>query len=173
MELLSHPPELHRLPGRFGPRPRSNEALPFRQLDQFPPAELQQRLVDLCLRLPGVRSRQSRVATPLSRALCLADGYAFGPPDAFIDGREFCHIHPLPEGSIHLMLPSEEIESVVALGWAERHPVQHLNVLHNLVMVYGPRDRSELDIVFSLVERSCRFARGRRSRTDTPIPVYV
>jgi phospholipase/carboxylesterase len=173
MELQSQLRAAHLLPGRFGPRPRSSAALPFRQLDQFPPAELQQRLYERCVNLPGVRTRQSRVATPQSRALCLADRESYGPPEAFIDGREFCHIHPLPEGSIHLTLPIEEIETLVALGWVERHPIQSLGLFHNLVMVYGPRDVAELEIVFSLVELSCRFAKGARARVPSPVPVYV
>jgi phospholipase/carboxylesterase len=173
MESASQSQERCGLPGRFGPRPRSTASLPFRQLDQFPPAELQQRLFERCLELPGVRSRQSRVAAPQSRALCLSDGDASGPPEAFIDGLEFCHLHPLPGGSIHLMLPLEEIEGIVALGWAERHPIQKMDLLHNLVMVYGPRDRAELEIVFSLVERSCRFARGSRPRVPASAPAYV
>jgi hypothetical protein len=173
MELLSQFEAAGRMPGRFGPRPRSSAGLPFRPLDQFPPAELHEKLQERCLSLPGVRSRQSRVATTGSRALFLADGESYGPPEAFIDGREFCHMHPPPEGSLHLILPPQEIERLVALGWAERHPIQNVGVFRNLVMVYGPRDSTELEIVYSLVELSCRFARGLRARIATTVPAYV
>jgi phospholipase/carboxylesterase len=173
MELLSYSQELHLLPGRFGPRPRSSDALPFRQLDQFPPAELQHRLFEMCFHLPGVRSRQSRLATPQSRALCLTDLAPSGPSEAFIDGREFCHLHALPEGSIHLMLPRHVVECVVALGWAERHPAQKLGLFKNLVLVYGPRDRAELEIVFSLIEHSCRFARGEGQYAVMPVSAHA
>jgi hypothetical protein len=164
---------LHRLPGRFGPRPRSSAALPFRQLDQFPPDELQHRLFEMSLRLQGVRSRQSRLAVPQSRALCLSAMEACGPPEAFIDGLEFCHLHALPEGCIHMTLPPAVVENVVALGWAERHPVQNLGMWRTLVMVYGPRDGAELDVVFSLVELSWLFARGVCSKSEVSAPVLV
>src|SRR3954471_16788018 len=102
MEIAAAANRLHMLPGRFGPRPRSSESLPFRQLDQFPPVEIQAQLLEFSLNIPHVYTRQSRVASPECRALCVDDASAGGPPEAFIDGREFCHIHPLPEGSILL-----------------------------------------------------------------------
>src|SRR3954463_181496 len=90
---------LYLLPARFGPRPRTSDCLPFRQLDQFPPADIQRRLLELSLDLPHVYARQSRVTAPQCRALCIDDDNAAGPAEAFIDGPEFCHIHPLPEGA--------------------------------------------------------------------------
>ena len=38
------------------------------------------------------------MASPEQCPLYLADEFAGGPPEAFIDGHEFCHLHPLPEG---------------------------------------------------------------------------
>jgi phospholipase/carboxylesterase len=152
--------ELHALPWRFGPRPRSSAGLPFRQLDQFPPPGIIERLHGKSLELQGVRSRQSRFASPRSRALWLTEPAAPGPPHAFIDGREFCHLHEPPDGSIHLTLPPAVVETVVARGWAERHPIHSLGVHPALVLVYAPRDSAELDTVFRLVASSWRFAGG-------------
>jgi phospholipase/carboxylesterase len=160
MELAQLSQDLYRLSGRFGPRPRSSDGLPFRQLDQFPPAETIRRLLQMCRDLPHVRMRQSRVARPQSRALWLPDSVASGPPSAFIDAGEFSHLHAPPEGGIHLTLPSEVVESVVALGWAERHPIHNLGIFDTLVMVYAPRDPAEIDVVFALIEHSCRYAKG-------------
>src|SRR4051794_39504839 len=139
MQIAHAVTRLHLLPGRFGPRPRSSTSLPFRQLDQFPPVEIQRRLLALSLDMPQVYARQSRVASPGCRALCVDDSMALGPQEAFIDGHEFCHIHPLPEGFIHLTVPASMVEGIVALGWAERHPLHRLGVLKTLVMVYAPR----------------------------------
>lgn len=160
MELLTALPRLHLLPGRFGPRPRVTDGLPFRQTDQFPPADVLHRLVERCLGIPGVRSRQSRFATPQSRALYLADPAPNGPAEAFIDGREFCHLHAPPEGSLHLTLPASVVEQLTALGWVMRHPAHQLGIFQRLVLVYAPRNTVELDVVFNLVEHSCRFAKG-------------
>lgn len=157
MDLVSFSPDL---PGRFGPRPRTTSALPFRQIDQFPPAEMIGRLVERCIGLPDVRVRQARFAPPDTRALCLSGSAASGPPEAFIDVREFCHLHSTVDGSVHLTLPPAAIERVVALGWAERHPIHTLGLFETVVLVYAPRDADEEEVVFSLIERSCRFASG-------------
>jgi phospholipase/carboxylesterase len=130
-------------------------------LDQWPPEEIAAELIELSLSLPDVRSKQSRMASPKCHALWLPDRYASGPAGAFIDAHEFCHLHPLPEGSIHLTLPNPLRDRVVQLGWAEQHPLVRAGVMpETLVMVYAPRDREELAISLNLVWNSCRFARG-------------
>ena len=151
----------HVPPPRWGPRPRTCPALPHIQLDQWPPEEIAAELIELSLSLPDVRSKQSRMASPNSRALCLPDRCAGGPASAFIDDHEFCHIHPLPEGSIHLTLPNPLRDRMMQLGWVEQHPLVRFGVMpETLVMVYAPRDREELAISLNLVWNSCRFARG-------------
>jgi hypothetical protein len=101
------------------------------------------------------------MASPRSSALYLADEFACGPPEAFIDGHEFCHLHPLPEGSIHLTLPFVLREEVVRLGWGERHPIAVAGILTTLVTVYAPRDCTELAAVLGLISQSCQFAQGK------------
>jgi phospholipase/carboxylesterase len=76
-------------------------------------------------------------------------------------GREFAHIHPLPEGSMHLALPPHLVEDAIAKGWAEQHPVARMGMIpRTIVMLYGPRDGEELEIVWSLVQASHEFARA-------------
>jgi phospholipase/carboxylesterase len=82
-----------------------------------------------------------------------------GPGEAFIDDHEFCHIHPLPEGSLHMTLPPDVRGWAIGHGWAEEHPlVSSGAVADTLVMVYAPRNEQELDVVFMLFEASLRFA---------------
>jgi hypothetical protein len=100
------------------------------------------------------------MAAPGSHALYLADACAAGPPEAFIDGHEFCHLHPLPEGSIHLTLPKILRDEVVRLGWGEPHPIAIAGILPALLTVYAPRDKQEMRAVFDLVGQSCLFAKG-------------
>jgi hypothetical protein len=145
---------------RPGSRPRMQRALPHLQLDQFPPAEITEELVERCLEISCVRSKQSRMACPRSHALYLPDACAGGPPEAFIDDHEFCHIHPLPEGSIHLTLPKLLRDKAVRLGWGERHPIATSGILTTLVTLYAPRDRDETEAVFGLIVESCLFAKG-------------
>ena len=101
------------------------------------------------------------MASPQSYALYLSDPLALGPPEAFIDGHEFCHLHPLPEGGIHLTLPRILRDEVLRLGWGERHPVAEVCILPALVTVYAPRNPEELEAVLGLVVQSCAFAQGK------------
>jgi Family of unknown function (DUF5519) len=137
-----------------------HRVLPHVQLDQLPPAGAVEELVERCLHIPHVRFRQSRMASPASRALYLPDAHAAGPPEAFIDDHEFCHLHPLPEGSIHLTLPKILRAEVVRLGWGERHPIAEAGILTTLVTIYAPRNRQELSTALGLIVQSCRFALG-------------
>ena len=76
-------------------------------------------------------------------------------------GREFAHIHPMPDGSLHAALPPEVAREAVEKGWAEQHPVARLGYIpENVVMIYAPRDEPELEIVLKLVEESRRYAGG-------------
>jgi hypothetical protein len=152
---------------RLGTPPRMQRALPHLQMDQLPPAAAMEELVQRSLEIPHVRSQQSRMASPLSHALYLADEFAAGPPEAFIDNHEFCHLHPLPEGSIHLTLPRILREEVVRLGWGERHPVAIAGILPALVTIYAPRNREELASVLELIVQSCRFAQGKLGVLDS------
>jgi phospholipase/carboxylesterase len=72
--------------------------------------------------------------------------------EAFMVGREFAHLHPESDGSLHLTLPPDEVNRVIENGWAERHPLAgQFGLPTNIVMVYGPRDEQELAVVEDLV----------------------
>jgi hypothetical protein len=146
---------------RVGPRPCMHRTLPHLQLDQLPPECEMKELLQRSLEIPSVRSKESRMASPGSHALYLGDDLALGPPEAFIDENEFCHLHPPPEGGIHLTLPKVLREEVVRLAWGELHPIAEAGLLTTLVTVYAPRDRQETETVLSLVLRSCQFAQGK------------
>jgi phospholipase/carboxylesterase len=150
---------LHLPKRRTGP-PQTSRTLPHRQLDQWPPPEIQRRLLDECLALPDVRPRQSRMAPPGTAALFLPDDLARGVREAYIDQHEFCHLHPPPEGTIHLTLPQPVHRQVVELGWGEPHPMAGSGLSPNLVLIYGPRDVEELEIVLGLVVICRSFATG-------------
>lgn len=156
------------LPRRTGPRPRTQRLLPHTQLDQWPPVEIAVQLFERSLHLPHVLARESRMASPETRALSLPDEFAHGPTSAFIDDHEFCHMHPLPNGSLHLTLPVELSGAAVETGWAERHPSAQAGILPaTLVMVYAPRNESELEVVWRLVSVSYAFAMG--NTTEMPV----
>ena len=107
------------IPIRYGEPPQTRRGLPHVQLDQWSPPEIGEELVRRCLRLPQIRTRESRMAAPETLALWLPDALARGPADAFIDGHEFCHLHPCPESAIHVMLSTDLRKQAVAARWAE------------------------------------------------------
>ncbi|MGZ8647544.1 MAG: luciferase domain-containing protein [Solirubrobacteraceae bacterium] len=110
--------------------------------------------------LPGVVEAPSRISVPGARALVVAAGEPTGPPEAFLIDREFAHLHPAPDRSLHAMLPTETAASAVAAGWAEPHPVALRGLIPpTAVMLYAPRTEPELDVVFELVRASHAFAR--------------
>ena len=149
------------LPERGGPRPRTTPTNPHTQLEQNPRPEMVEELARRDFTLPGVEERPSAVSVPGARALWLREDVAAGPPEAFMVGREFAHIHPLPDGSLHAALPPEVARDAVRKGWAEQHPVARVGgIPPNVVMIYAPRDAGEVGVVAGLVEEAYRYAGG-------------
>jgi phospholipase/carboxylesterase len=75
--------------------------------------------------------------------------------------REFAHLHPASDGSLHMTLPPDVVDQVIENGWAERHPLAgQYGLPANIVMVYGPRDDDELAVVEDLIRLSHAYATG-------------
>jgi phospholipase/carboxylesterase len=101
------------------------------------------------------------VSVPGARAAVLRADEAGGPPEAFMVGREFAHLHPHPDSSLHLNLPADRAAEAIAAGWAEHHYLVAGGQLPpTVVMVFAPRDADELEVVWTLVQDSHRFASG-------------
>ena len=148
-------------PLRRGERPSTQRVMPHQQLDQNAPPALQEELFERCRLLPGVIVGRSHVSVPGARAFHLDPDLAGGEPDAFMRGTEFAHLHPGYDGSLHLALPYETAQAVIAAGWGEHHPLVEQGVMPaTQLMVYGPRDAGELEVVWAIVEQSYAFARG-------------
>lgn len=148
---------------RSGPTPEVTWSIPQQQVSQNAPVHLQERLLDVLARLPGVSVGASRISVPGARALTL-DGTT-GDPQAFLvpSAREFAHLHPAEDGSLHLALPSAHAADLVAQGWGRPHPLAGTRLTPGFVMLFGPRDEAELDVVASVVAVSHAHARGRSS----------
>jgi hypothetical protein len=133
------------------------------QLDQQPVgAEQRDLLAAEVLALPGVREQESLISVPGARAIHLDDTSA-SPPDAFMIGAEFAHLHPEPDQSLHVMLPPDLVDEAVEAGWAEVHPVARRGLMsRNGVMLFAPRDDSEREVIAWLVRASHAYATGRQ-----------
>jgi len=151
------------LPHRAGPRPRTTPDNPHTQLDHNAPVELQERLRDHALSLPGVRRGASNVSVPGAVAFFLDEPVAPPAiPDLF--GREWGHIHPPYDGSLHLNVSTDLAERLIEHGWAEFHHVVDWGLVPPVViMLYGPRDEVELAVARTVVEAAYVAAGGVRT----------
>src|SRR5436190_13434511 len=152
------------LPPRAGASPRTTPTNPHTQLDQQPTdSRLTEELARRVFALPGVVEEPSGISVPGARALVLAPGEPAGPPEAFLIGREFAHLHPDPDHSLHAMLPRDTVDEAVERGWAELHPAALRGLIPpNAVMLYAPRDDEELEVIAMLVQASHAFARPQQ-----------
>lgn len=153
--------DLAGLPRREGHPPTTTDTSPHQQLDQNAPNHLQEDLLERARSLPGVRIAPSGISVPGARALHLDPDLA-GTGGRFLTGREFAHLHPPYDGSLHLVLSEEDAQSVLDRGWGELHPVAARGLIPpTTVMIYGPRDAEELEVVWDIVRASHAAARER------------
>ena len=147
------------LPSRQGPppvttRPSAHNPFPHQQVTQTAPVELQERLFRRAASLPGVTVQDSCVSVPGARAFHLDEEMVGGPEGAFQCAREFAHIHPAGDGSLHLALPAGVREEARGKGWGEPHPIS------GTLLLFGPRDEVDLETVWQLLLVSYRYALG-------------
>ncbi|MGH3111843.1 MAG: luciferase family protein, partial [Gaiellaceae bacterium] len=95
---------------------------PHTQLTQNAPEDLQERVFALARSLPRVVVGPSAVSVPGARAVHAPESTE-APSEAFMVGREFAHLHPSGDGSLHMALPPDIVDRVIENGWAERHPL--------------------------------------------------
>jgi Luciferase len=142
------------MPKRQGPGPDVTGPQPHAQRSQNAPLELQEELIRRALDLPGVSLAESRVSVPGARAFVLDEASARGPSEAFQAAREFAHVHPPEDGSLHMTLPVDVAAAAYAAGWGEPHPIS------GTPLIFGPRDETELEVIWGLLRASYEHASG-------------
>ena len=150
------------IPHRSGPKPATSLGMPHQQLDQQPEdSGPRDSLAKRVFALPGVVEERSGVSVPGARALVLEESAARGPAASFMVGREFAHLHPAPDQSLHMVLPRDVAIAAIDAGWAEPHPLAaRMQGPTVAVMVFAPRNEEEVNAVAGLVETSYRYATG-------------
>ena len=136
-------------------------SIPHTQLDQQPDdGTHSSRVFEQALRsLPGLVAEPSRISVPGAKALVLEDAVPRGPLEAFMIDREFAHVHPGDDHSLHLTLPLDLAREAQQTGWAEPHFLVASGALPaTVVMVYAPRDRHEREVVLTLLRASYTYA---------------
>ncbi len=149
------------VPYRPGEKPRTHYGLPHSQIDQTPPAEIYAQLKAQAFDFEFVERRPSIISVPGAEALWLLEEGGHSCDEAFMRGNEFAHVHPPDDGSLHLMLPENEVSNLLERGWGEHHPlVPKGRMPPTTVMIFGPRDQGELEVVLDIIQASYEFARG-------------
>jgi hypothetical protein len=149
------------LPPRAGAKPKTTSTNPHQQQSQNPTPDVYELLLRKAFDFPHVERRPSAISVAGAQALWLAEAVASARPDAFLIGREFAHVHPLHDGSMHMMLPPEAVDEVLAKGWGEQHPMARRGLIPpTAVMVYAPRDAADVETVLQVIGLSYRFACG-------------
>jgi phospholipase/carboxylesterase len=152
-------------PARPGPKPTITNHEPQEQLDQLGPEEVWDEMRRRAAELHGVTERDSAISVKGARAFFLDQELVKGPEDSLIIETEFAHIHPRPDSSWHLQLPYELALLSVSGGWGEIHTVVWLGAAPvNSMMLYSPRNEEEMEVIWSLVEESYRYATGQPQR---------
>lgn len=159
----AHWPVLGSLPARVGGRPLVTWSVPQQQISDQAMIEFQDRLFERISAFEGVKVETSQFAVPGARALLLAD--PSGRPAALLDEEsgEFAHLHPWYDGSLHLALPADLAGDAIAKGWAQPHMWAGTRFVDGFVLVYGPRDEAEVEIVGAIVAAAHGFATGAPS----------
>jgi hypothetical protein len=146
------------LPRRVGEPPRTTEEDPHRQLTQNAPYHLQEALISRARLLPQTIVCPSLISAPGARGFVL-DVPSPASNKGFIIGHEFAHLHPPDDGSLHMVMPTEYVKSVLSAGWGALHPVALAGIIPlNTIMVFGPRDDDELEVVWRLLVTSHEYA---------------
>jgi Family of unknown function (DUF5519) len=148
------------LPRRHGPRPKTIGPRPHAQVSQGSPLRLHRELAARAVGLPGVQTAESLVSVPGALAFVLEEESAGGPREAFQAEREFAHLHPHEDGSLHMTLPPEVAQEAFDKGWGEPHPRS------GTPLIFAPRDEAELDVVWRLLQASHAYASGRPTASE-------
>jgi hypothetical protein len=96
--------------------------MPHQQIEQTPSPEVYAKLVERLAAVPETTNGPSLVSVPGARALFLATPGSCNE-QAFLRGREFAHVHPPHDGSLHVVLSPDDCSAVVAAEWGELHPL--------------------------------------------------
>jgi Family of unknown function (DUF5519) len=151
------------LPLRHGPPPQTTRHNPQQQLDQIPDESVYLQFRAQIESWPGVIKAHSLRAPEGTIGLFLSQDEAKGPDSAFLLGTEFAHLHPLPDGSLHMVLPPHVHAAAIQTKWGIPHPMAGMpTVSPQTILIFAPRDEDEQRVVASLVKSAEQFARGER-----------
>lgn len=151
---------------REGERPETTNTNPHEQLTQNPSVECHQLFKEKLFHFDKVSRRPSIISVPGAEALWLEEGEPCNCTNGFMIEREFAHIHPAYDGSLHMALSDEDFKTVIDKQWGERHPLAGKGPIpETIALVYAPRDIEEIDTVMKIVNASLKNAKTTKGTT--------
>ena len=151
------------IPVRVGPSPTTPDGIPHQQHNQNAPVSMQEALREAASALPGIRFEPTPFSLSGSIGWRLTEVFAKGPDGSFIrQSLEFAHQHVPADGSMHMLLPMNIARAALDKGWGVMHPWTDSisGESSEYVMIFGPRDDSELHTVWIIAQISYYQARG-------------
>lgn len=130
------------LPARPGNRPLVTWAPPHQQWSDQSGDDLREELVARVRDLAGVELVEVSDDVP-------------GQVSVRTAGGEFARLTPLHDTSVRVRLPVTLAREVVAQGWGQALPQRSAGVR---LLVYGPRNKHELDVVAGILAEAHRLA---------------
>ncbi|CAN8099433.1 unnamed protein product [Discula destructiva] len=163
------------LPYRPGPAPTVAGLAPQRQLNQHGSVAALTRLTATLSQLAARHPARFGAATS-----CLEKhGFAlFARHPVNVCGNgEICHVHN-SDRSMHMTLHPDDIAEILTKGWGQRHPLAwgqsrlswwflpalriRSPVPETFVLIYSPRDESELHVVCKIIEAAIWYTAEER-----------
>ncbi|MFJ9110932.1 aldo/keto reductase [Streptomyces sp. NPDC102283] len=154
--ILGVPGGADELPPRLGATPHTTIEVPQQQITQNGVPGARDELIRRTSELPGVRVRRTLLAIPGTVAFHVAGEEP--PGDGLMAGTEFLHFHPPHDGSLHAVFSAEDHAELLAKRWALPHLLTGYVVHDRSLLVWAPRDRSELEICWQIIRRAHRYA---------------
>ncbi|KAI6372243.1 hypothetical protein MCOR25_003762 [Pyricularia grisea] len=161
------------LPYRPGPRPLVAGLAPQRQLDQWGPVRCAEQLKT------AIERATVQFPQLLGTATSSIEKHGFAlfarhPVNVHGNG-EVAHVHS-SDKSLHLNLHPDDIKEVLQRGWGQRHPLGFGSIRgwvespvpSTFVMIYAPRDETDLRIVCKIVEAAIWYTAAERISLELP-----
>jgi len=139
-------------PTREGNPPKTSEApkntnIAHRQLNQNNNNPFWNNIVVEVQSWPHIIKKHSGVSVEGAVGFYIDPKYASKDNLKFMRATEFGHLHPIRDGSMHVIVPSQVKEELLKAKWAELHPRDK-----NLIMLYAPRTKDEYKLVINVLK---------------------
>ncbi|KIW85386.1 hypothetical protein Z517_00776 [Fonsecaea pedrosoi CBS 271.37] len=173
--------DIKNLPLRKGDRAAVGGIIPHRQLSQHSPDEMKPYITNMFKNVVvqnselleerlSIYEKHNPAIFIREDILASEDPSAPKPSSTAYTARGECgHVHP--DYSIHLYLSPADARLIIEKGWGERHRLskpktarlkfEKAHVADTYLMIYGPRDTDEIEVVRKILQNSVRFMSGR------------